>query len=61
MEDGAALRSVAERLTLIAGDCFDLRAAERMRALARELQDTLAPPPPILNSTGEAGTGAEGA
>src|SRR5262245_20232316 len=61
MQDGAALRSVAERLTLIAGDCFDLRAAERLRTLARELQGQGAQPAPILNPAGGAGTAAEGA
>jgi hypothetical protein len=38
MRDVAALQSIAARLSEIAGDCFDLRAAERLRILAQELQ-----------------------
>jgi hypothetical protein len=32
------VRSLAERLAHIAADCFDLKAAERLRELADELQ-----------------------
>jgi hypothetical protein len=39
MTDVSCVRSLAERLATIAADCFDLRAAERLRALANELHD----------------------
>jgi hypothetical protein len=35
-----AVRSLAERLVTIAADCFDRRAAERLRELAGELLDS---------------------
>jgi hypothetical protein len=38
MTDVNALQSIAERLAKIANDCFDLRAAERLRNLVDELQ-----------------------
>jgi hypothetical protein len=39
MTDVPCVRSLAERLATIAADCFDQRAAERLRALANELHD----------------------
>jgi hypothetical protein len=39
MIDVVSVRSLAERLVKIASDCFDRRAAERLRALADELLD----------------------
>jgi hypothetical protein len=39
MTNVPCVRSLAERLATIAADCFDQRAAERLRALADELHD----------------------
>jgi hypothetical protein len=39
MTDVSLVRSLAERLARIAADCFDLRAAQRLRELAGELTD----------------------
>jgi hypothetical protein len=40
MTDVPCVRSLAERLATIAADCFDQRAAERLRTLANELHDS---------------------
>jgi hypothetical protein len=39
MTDVSTVRSLAERLANIAADCFDLKAAQRLRELAEELLD----------------------
>jgi hypothetical protein len=39
MTDVSLVRSLAERLAKIAADCFDLRAAQRLRELAGELTE----------------------
>jgi hypothetical protein len=39
MADPEFMRDVAKRCDAISRDCFDLRAAERMRLLADELRD----------------------
>lgn len=40
MSDVLRVRSLVERLVTIAADCFDRRAAERLRELAEELHDS---------------------
>lgn len=39
MTDVSCVRSLSERLAHIAADCFDLRAAQRLRELVEELHD----------------------
>lgn len=39
MTEVSLVRSLAERLARIAADCFDLRAAARLRELAGELNE----------------------
>jgi hypothetical protein len=43
MTDVIPVRSLVERLVTIAADCFDHRAAERLRALADELHNASRP------------------
>jgi hypothetical protein len=58
MVDAEALRLVVSRMRAIALDCFDLTAAQRIRALAEELEkmargttvlSSSGPRPPISN------------
>jgi hypothetical protein len=46
--DGEELRSLGQRLREIADDCFDLRAVERLRHLADEIEGIASVPPIIL-------------
>lgn len=55
MTEVAALQSIAERLTKIAGDCFDLRAAQRLQDLASELRGEAQAPPMASGSLSAGG------
>jgi hypothetical protein len=43
--DGEALRDLGQRIRAIADDCFDLRAVERLRILADEIERAVRMPP----------------
>jgi len=45
--DGDELRALARRIRAIADDCFDLRAAERLRRLADEIAQAIGVSPHI--------------
>jgi hypothetical protein len=49
MPDDEFLRYVEKQLHLIASDCFDLRAKERLRELQQATARRLAAPPIILS------------
>ena len=61
MTEVPALQSIVERLTSIASDCFDMRAVERLRALAEELASKPQAPPVMMNGARNPETDAEGA
>jgi hypothetical protein len=46
-------------MRLIASDCFDLTAAERLRIMADEIVKTIAAPPAILPQSKTAGDRSE--
>lgn len=48
MVDPAYMSALVSRIRTIAADCFDLRAAERMRIMADEIVETISATPAIL-------------
>ena len=55
MVDPAYLSTLVSRMRVIASDCFDLTAAERLRIMADEIVKTIAAPPAILPRSKTAG------
>lgn len=55
MVEGVSVRSLVERLANIAADCFDHRAAKRLRELADELNDSTRSDNPPKDSGADAG------
>jgi hypothetical protein len=52
--DREELRGLGERIRAIADDCFDLRAVERLRKLADEIERATGVPPIILTRESDA-------
>ena len=61
MIDSASVRSLAERLASVAADCFDQRAAERLRELVRELHDKNPTKKNAADKEGDASANGSGA
>jgi len=53
------LRGLGRRIRAIADDCFDLRAVERLRKLADEIERATGVPPIILTRDGDVGGRSE--
>jgi hypothetical protein len=51
MIDPEFLSSLVSRIRAIASDCFDLRAVERLRAVAEEIDQKISAPPTILTQS----------
>jgi hypothetical protein len=53
------LRDLGRRIRAIADDCFDLRAVERLRNLADEIERATGVPPIILTKKSDVGGRSE--
>ncbi len=51
--NGEELRAFGQKIRAIADDCFDMRAVERLRNLADEIDRATSVPPIILTKQGE--------
>jgi hypothetical protein len=58
--DGIDLPALAARIRAIADDCFDLRAVDRLRSLADEIDRATSVPPIILTRRGERSRESDG-